>query len=182
MNKSKKELLELNDLMLLRSADQSNDDRKATYRKKLQTFGQGKDGERDVWSRALVALSQDKKDEEALRKLYGEIMSLALPAEVLKWWETLFAVVLHAPIEELGRIAAGNQYVPDGVNVNCVGIAAADIAQKVMVEEQECRRKEELKEQKRLKELQRQAENASKSKIQAENDLERHRNSRGNGA
>ena len=117
-----------------------------------------------------------------------------LPAEVFIWWEALFAVALHAPIEELERIAAGLcasggmpecsgkrlSHVPDNKGLERLNRITAEITQKAIRQEQAERKKKEAEEQDYLKELQRRAEAAAVSKREAEMNLARHRNPGGN--
>ena len=170
-----KEKLEELDLILLHAGDGGEEADMADLQISCpEDFNGG-----DIWSRALAALSGEKKDTEDIRKIYSEMMACPLPAEVLRWWEVLFALALQAPPAELLRMAAGCREVPDRAGIAGIGAAAARIAQRAWEREEEARRRKAQEEQKRLRELQRRAEAADEARTKAERDLEAHRKSGG---
>lgn len=181
MKKSEKDLLEEWDLMLLHAENR----REAPAEEdmpKLQIPDCGEDVRRDIWSRALGALSGNGKNAEELRTLHSEIMKSPLPAEALRWWEALFAVALGAPPEELGRMAAKSGHVPDGIGPECISAAAAKIAHRAWEKEMRERRENAEEENRRLMELHRQAELAQEAGMKAKRDLEAHRRQGGGGS
>lgn len=176
MKRTEKEKLEELDLILLHAGDEGCG-REETDMADLQISCQEDFDGGDIWSRALAALSGEKKDTEDIRKIYSELMACPLPTEVLRWWEVLFALALQAPPAELQRMAAGCREVPNQMGIACIGAAAARVAQKAWEREEKVRRKRAQEEQRRLRELQRHAEAVNEVKMRAERDLEAHRQS-----
>ncbi len=175
MKRTEKEKLEELDLILLHAGDGGEEADMADLQISCpEDFNGG-----DIWSRALAVLSGEKKDTEDIRKIYSEMMACPLPAEVLRWWEVLFALALQAPPAELLRMAAGCREVPDRAGIAGIDAAAVRIAQRAWEREEEARRRKAQEEQKRLRELQRRAEAADEARTKAERDLEAHRKSGG---
>ncbi len=173
-----KKFLEKNDLALLHMKFGENEGIQ-TENGELETLLPEMDGRTDLWTEAIHAASGE--NITVLRNVYARIMHSDMTEDGKKWWDTVLSICMEASSEELERLQRpGVAGEPENKSAY-MNIAAQNLARDA--QERECikRREREAKERVRLEKLREEADIRWQDKEAAESDLQRHRDSRGNG-
>lgn len=165
-----REILEQNDLQVLHGYFEPGH---ALEKEDVVYPEMDKDVDDDLWSKAIYVTSNGIQSE--YRSLYAEIKNSHLPDEEKKWWETILAILMKAPLHELEAYAKGTKIMPDQVSSECTEVAARILMEGPFKRAKERRRKLKEEEEKRLAKLRREEEEQRRAKEKAEFDLKMHR-------
>lgn len=106
----------------------------------------------DLWTRAL-SMMEGNRDE--ILNMRSEIMRSKLSKEAKIWWDTIFAIRLHAPLEELTQLSQkhNDAEFSNKCSRACLIGAAAKRAEQARIDEVNYRASVEQRENARLQEL-----------------------------
>lgn len=129
----------------------------------------------DLWTEAVHGAAEGGGQEAG--KIYTKILHSDMSEEGKLWWESMLAIRMDAPLEELERIVTRNEGSQTENRSEYIRIAAGMFAKEAADHKREMLRQRELEERERLKRLKEEADRRMQEKQTAEQNLNAHRQS-----
>lgn len=175
MSDNKRKFFEKNDLCLLHSYFDEDSQYKISEEERIP-FIDNTDRE-DIWTEAIKVISD--RDFVLIKRMQAKIKQSDMSIEGKRWWETIFAIAIEAPLEELERLLIENSRGQENDKNDYMSISVKKLLQKAIIKECTERRKKRQKEEERLKNLEEEVVRRWHEKDKAEKNLERHRKLQG---
>lgn len=131
----------------------------------------------DLWTEAVHEAAEGRGQEAG--KVYTKLLHSDMSEEGKIWWESMLAINMDAPPEELERIAGRNEGGRTENRSEYIRIAAGLFAKEAAEHKREIRRQKESEERERLRRLKEEADRHKQEKHTAEQNLKAHRQSQG---